>query len=195
MHRVHDSIMAQEMNSNYGFNLTWWDRLFGTYRTRPAAGQLGMTIGLEVFRDPRELRLDKLLWQPFRNPERTAVTSQPVRWTTTRELHDQLINQRTTTLIDVRGSDEFAGPIGYVAGARNIPLDELSQRLPELGRTMLGPIVVICFTDKRSTTAAALIDAAGFTDVSVLRGGMKAWLHDGLPAVHEQASATTVLSN
>jgi len=66
MHRVHHSIQSAETNSNFGFNLPWWDRLFGTYRREPSAGQEGMTIGIEQFRDPRELRLDRMLVQPFR---------------------------------------------------------------------------------------------------------------------------------
>jgi sterol desaturase/sphingolipid hydroxylase (fatty acid hydroxylase superfamily) len=66
MHRVHHSIVRRETNSNFGFNLPWWDRLFGTYRDQPAAGHEGMTIGIEQFRDPRELRLDRMLIQPFR---------------------------------------------------------------------------------------------------------------------------------
>jgi sterol desaturase/sphingolipid hydroxylase (fatty acid hydroxylase superfamily) len=66
MHRVHHSILTRETNSNFGFNLPWWDRLLGTYRAQPEAGHEGMTIGIEQFRDPRELRLDKMLLQPFR---------------------------------------------------------------------------------------------------------------------------------
>jgi len=66
MHRVHHSILARETNSNFGFNLPWWDRLFGTYREQPIAGHDGMTIGIEQFRDPGELRLDRMLLQPFR---------------------------------------------------------------------------------------------------------------------------------
>jgi len=65
MHRVHHSIVARETNSNFGFNLPWWDRLFGTYRAQPAAGHEAMKIGIEEFRDPRELRLDRMLLQPF----------------------------------------------------------------------------------------------------------------------------------
>jgi len=65
MHRVHHSIVARETNSNFGFNLPWWDRLFGTYRDQPAAGHETMTIGIEQFRDPRELGLDRMLLQPF----------------------------------------------------------------------------------------------------------------------------------
>jgi sterol desaturase/sphingolipid hydroxylase (fatty acid hydroxylase superfamily) len=67
MHRVHHSIERRETDSNFGFNLPWWDRLFGTYRPAPEAGHGGMTIGIPIFRDPRELRLDRLLTQPFRN--------------------------------------------------------------------------------------------------------------------------------
>jgi sterol desaturase/sphingolipid hydroxylase (fatty acid hydroxylase superfamily) len=67
MHRVHHSVLRQETDSNFGFNLPWWDRLFGTYRGGPAAGHDHMTIGLPIFRDPGELRLDRLLTQPFRD--------------------------------------------------------------------------------------------------------------------------------
>ncbi len=65
MHRVHHSIVARETNSNFGFNLPWWDRLFGTYRSQPEAGHERKTIGIEQFRSPRELWLDRMLVQPF----------------------------------------------------------------------------------------------------------------------------------
>jgi sterol desaturase/sphingolipid hydroxylase (fatty acid hydroxylase superfamily) len=70
MHRVHHSVVPSETNSNFGFNLPWWDRLFGTYRAAPAAGQEAMTIGIEQFRDPRELGLGHMLTQPFRGDDR-----------------------------------------------------------------------------------------------------------------------------
>jgi sterol desaturase/sphingolipid hydroxylase (fatty acid hydroxylase superfamily) len=67
MHRVHHSVEADETNSNFGFNLSWWDRLFGTYREAPRAGQVGMTIGIEDHRDPREVdSLPGMLALPFR---------------------------------------------------------------------------------------------------------------------------------
>jgi len=67
MHRVHHSVEEDETNSNFGFNLPWWDRLFGTYRAQPRAGQVGMTIGLHGHTDPREVaRLDGMLLMPFR---------------------------------------------------------------------------------------------------------------------------------
>jgi sterol desaturase/sphingolipid hydroxylase (fatty acid hydroxylase superfamily) len=67
MHRVHHSVLRRETDSNFGFNLPWWDRLFGTYRDKPEAGHAGMTVGLPIFRDTAELRLDRLLTQPFRD--------------------------------------------------------------------------------------------------------------------------------
>jgi len=71
MHRVHHSVLPEETNSNYGFNFPWWDRLFRTYRAAPKFGHNAMTIGLPIFRDARELRLDKLLVQPFKRPPAT----------------------------------------------------------------------------------------------------------------------------
>jgi sterol desaturase/sphingolipid hydroxylase (fatty acid hydroxylase superfamily) len=65
MHRVHHSVVPRETNSNFGFNLPWWDRLLGTYRAQPAAGHAAMTIGIEQFRTPRDLWLDRMLAQPF----------------------------------------------------------------------------------------------------------------------------------
>lgn len=74
MHRVHHSMLVSETNSNFGFNLPWWDRLFGTYRAQPRAGHAAMTIGLRQFRDGVELRLDRMLLQPFRG----AVGDYPI---------------------------------------------------------------------------------------------------------------------
>jgi sterol desaturase/sphingolipid hydroxylase (fatty acid hydroxylase superfamily) len=65
MHRIHHSVIIRETNSNFGFNLPWWDRLLGTYRAQPAAGHEGMVIGLSHFRDPKSLSLIRLLALPF----------------------------------------------------------------------------------------------------------------------------------
>ncbi len=67
MHRVHHSAIKNETNSNFGFNLPYWDYIFSTYRAQPGAGHEKMKIGLEYFRDKRELWLDRLLLQPFKN--------------------------------------------------------------------------------------------------------------------------------
>jgi sterol desaturase/sphingolipid hydroxylase (fatty acid hydroxylase superfamily) len=76
MHRVHHSILRHETDSNFGFNLPWWDRLFGTYRAQPEAGHVEMTIGIPAFRNPGELRLDRMLSQPFRS-DTNRSESQP----------------------------------------------------------------------------------------------------------------------
>jgi sterol desaturase/sphingolipid hydroxylase (fatty acid hydroxylase superfamily) len=68
MHRVHHSIHPSETNSNFGFNLPWWDRLLGTYRPQPREGHETMTIGIEQFRTRRDLWLDRMLIQPLRGP-------------------------------------------------------------------------------------------------------------------------------
>jgi sterol desaturase/sphingolipid hydroxylase (fatty acid hydroxylase superfamily) len=65
MHRVHHSVVIRETNSNFGFNLPWWDRLLGTYRDQPASGHEGMTIGLAQFRDAKRLTLPWMLALPF----------------------------------------------------------------------------------------------------------------------------------
>lgn len=66
MHRVHHSILDHETNSNFGFNLSWWDRLFGTYQDQPDQGHEKMTIGIRDFREPRQAdRLDGMLMIPF----------------------------------------------------------------------------------------------------------------------------------
>src|SRR5215470_13100264 len=79
MSRVHHSIDRRETDSNFGFNVPWWDRLFGTYRDQPALGHDRMTLGIDRFREPRELWLDRMLWQPLRRdapvPSHTTVTS------------------------------------------------------------------------------------------------------------------------
>lgn len=67
MHRVHHSVILAETNSNYGFNLAIWDRLFGSYRNQPQAGHADMEIGLPEWRDPRIcVRLTGMLRMPFR---------------------------------------------------------------------------------------------------------------------------------
>ena len=63
MHRVHHSVEDDEANSNFGFNLPWWDRLFGTYRDQPRAGHTAMTIGIHKYRDTKQVA-----WLPVIRP-------------------------------------------------------------------------------------------------------------------------------
>jgi sterol desaturase/sphingolipid hydroxylase (fatty acid hydroxylase superfamily) len=76
MHRVHHSVLTRETNSNFGFNLPWWDYLFGTYKAQPAAGHDGMTIGLAHLRDEGQVeRLPGMLLLPFVGPVGEASPS------------------------------------------------------------------------------------------------------------------------
>ena len=101
-------------------------------------------------------------------------------WTEASALATRLAEEDSPLVLDVRGPDEFTGPLGHIAGAMNVPLNELPAHLTELageGR----PIVVVCRTDRRSSTAAQHLCEAGVTGVSVLRGGMEQWRALGLP--------------
>ena len=77
MHRIHHSIIRSETDSNFGFNVPWWDRLFGTYRDQPKEGHDKMTIGIELFRNPKFLHLHWLIMIPFLNvkPEEELANS------------------------------------------------------------------------------------------------------------------------
>jgi sterol desaturase/sphingolipid hydroxylase (fatty acid hydroxylase superfamily) len=68
MHRVHHSVLHEELSTNFGFNLPWWDRLLGTYRDQPKAGHESMAIGLEHLRETKQVTLPWLLVLPFREP-------------------------------------------------------------------------------------------------------------------------------
>jgi rhodanese-related sulfurtransferase len=95
-------------------------------------------------------------------------------WVEATELRRWLAREGAPIVVDVRGPDEFDGPLGHIEGARNIPLTELPAQTDALaaeGR----PLVMVCLTDKRSSQAAAELIAAGVDKIAVLRGGMKAW--------------------
>ena len=74
MHRIHHSVRREETDSNYGFNLSLWDRVFGSYRACPAGHERSMPLGVPQWRDPATLGLGALLVQPFRQtPDTVAV--------------------------------------------------------------------------------------------------------------------------
>jgi sterol desaturase/sphingolipid hydroxylase (fatty acid hydroxylase superfamily) len=75
MHRIHHSIDRAEHDTNYGFNLSCWDRLMGTYLARPAKGQTGMTLGLPYFRDARWRTLPRILIMPLNRQTIRSSTS------------------------------------------------------------------------------------------------------------------------
>jgi sterol desaturase/sphingolipid hydroxylase (fatty acid hydroxylase superfamily) len=72
MHRVHHSVRTREHDSNYGFNLSVWDRLFGTYTAQPEDGHQGMTIGLTPYQSEAPARFGWSLWLPFEHDGRAG---------------------------------------------------------------------------------------------------------------------------
>jgi rhodanese-related sulfurtransferase len=101
-------------------------------------------------------------------------------WTEAGDLAFRLSGDPCPVVLDVRGPDEFEGPLGHIAGAMNVPLNELAAHLSGLGRQD-RPIVVVCKTDRRSAMAAQQLREAGIPNVSVLRGGMEEWRASSLP--------------
>ena len=111
-------------------------------------------------------------------------------WIEADELKRRIDRREAVTVIDVRGPDEFRGPLGHIATARNIPVAELGGRLAELAGFERAPLIVVCRTDKRSATAARALRAAGFRQVSVLRRGMEQWNEAGMPVQDRALGAT-----
>jgi uncharacterized membrane protein YdjX (TVP38/TMEM64 family)/rhodanese-related sulfurtransferase len=94
-------------------------------------------------------------------------------------LKTKLDSEAYPILLDVRTPDEFTGEQGHIAQARNIPLEQLGERIAELGDDPEVPILVICRTDRRSNKAARQLAGNGFSQVRVVQGGMTAWLDKG----------------
>ena len=111
----------------------------------------------------------------------SRLRSRSFTWIKPNELKRRLDQGDAMAVIDVRGPDEFTGPLGHIATARNIPVAELDDRLAELAGLEQKSIVLVCRTDKRSATAAQILHAAGFSQVLVLRQGMQWWNEAGLP--------------
>ena len=104
----------------------------------------------------------------------------PPDWIEPADLATRLPEDASPLVLDVRGPDEFDGPLGHITGAINLPLNELPSRLTELV-SQSRPIVVVCKTDRRSSMAAQQLRKAGMPNVSVLRGGMEQWRAESLP--------------
>jgi rhodanese-related sulfurtransferase len=102
-------------------------------------------------------------------------------WIEPAALAKRLERDAALLVLDVRGPDEFTGPLGHIREATSMPLNELPVNLPDLVREN-RPVVVVCKTDRRSSMAAQRLQEAGMSDVSVLRGGMEQWRVLGLPA-------------
>ena len=99
-------------------------------------------------------------------------------WLDVAALRSRMAGMQAPMILDVRGADEFEGPLGHIEGALNIPLPELASRQREIA-AQRRTVVCVCLTDKRSSAAAAQLAGWGVQDVAVLRGGMKAWREAG----------------
>jgi uncharacterized membrane protein YdjX (TVP38/TMEM64 family)/rhodanese-related sulfurtransferase len=97
------------------------------------------------------------------------------------ELKQRLDAGQDVLLLDVRSAADFTGEQSHIAGATNIPLEELRGRLTEIGDYQERPVALVCRTDRRSASAARLLTAQGFTGVHVVKGGMTDWLRNGYP--------------
>ncbi len=97
------------------------------------------------------------------------------------DFRQRLAAETDLLVLDVRTSEDFVGEQGHIDGAVNIPVEELQQRMAELGDHLEHPVAIVCRTDKRSAKAALLLTEEGFADVHVVRGGMTKWIEAGLP--------------
>ncbi len=102
-----------------------------------------------------------------------------------RELKDLLDSGKEVLVLDIRTAGEFTGPLGHVAGAVNLPVGELDGRLRDQESGLAAykdeAIFVTCRTENRSPRAVKALKRAGFTNISVLKGGMRGWNRAGLP--------------
>jgi len=117
----------------------------------------------------------------WRARAKTSAGVDGISWIEPGSLAGQLGRDPKPVIVDVRGADEFDGPLGHIANALNFPVGELPQRLMEIDALKRRRIILVCRTDKRSANAAALLGEAGFRDARVLRGGMERWKRNGLP--------------
>ena len=100
-------------------------------------------------------------------------------------VQERINSGEEVVVLDVRTPGEFTGRLGHVPGAVNLPLADIAGRLTanaeEMDALKSTPIYVMCRTANRSPSAARLLRKRGFTDVSVIKGGMSAWKRSGLP--------------
>jgi uncharacterized membrane protein YdjX (TVP38/TMEM64 family) len=97
------------------------------------------------------------------------------------EFRRRLDSEKNLLVLDVRTAEDFIGEQGHIEAAVNIPVEELQQRMDEVGNYLELPVAIICRTDKKSAKAALLLTEAGFADVHIVRGGMTKWIEAGLP--------------
>lgn len=101
----------------------------------------------------------------------------------------QLMNHKGAIVVDVRTAEEFAG--GALTGARNVPLDDLANRVGDLARFKNRPVIVVCQSGSRSARAVGQLKKEGFGEVYNLAGGVAAWKNAGLPLAKGKDATTS----
>lgn len=93
----------------------------------------------------------------------------------------QLINRRNAVVIDLRGGPDYAA--GHLPAARHLALDELQAKIGQIAKNKATPVLLVCQTGLQSNKASRIVEAAGYTEVHVLQGGLNAWQQAGMPVV------------
>ena len=91
----------------------------------------------------------------------------------------QLINRHKAVVIDVSETEEFA--TGHVAGAKNLPLNQLEEKLPNAVKNKALPLILVCPTGARASRAMAMAKKLGYEQAQCLAGGLKSWKEANLP--------------
>jgi rhodanese-related sulfurtransferase len=91
----------------------------------------------------------------------------------------QLINRDRAVVIDVSETEEFAA--GHVAGAKNLPLNQLEEKLPSAVKNKALPLIMVCPTGARASRAVAMAKKLGYEQAQCLAGGLKSWKEANLP--------------
>ena len=100
----------------------------------------------------------------------------------------QLMNREKAIVVDVCETEEFAA--GHVAGARNIPLAQLQQRLPEVVKNKALPVILVCQSGARARRALGVAKSLGYDRAAVLAGGLGAWKEANLPLEKARSTPT-----
>ncbi len=97
------------------------------------------------------------------------------------DVKQRLDSKADFLLLDVRTAEDYVGEQGHIAGSTLVPLEELEQRIDELGDYLEKPVITICRTDRKSAKAAQLLAKKGFADVHIARMGMTDWIKNNYP--------------
>jgi rhodanese-related sulfurtransferase len=93
----------------------------------------------------------------------------------------QLINRKGAVVLDVRTAEEFA--TGHLPSARNVPLDDVEQKVAGVIKNKAAPVLIVCKSGQRSARAQTLLRNLGYAEAFSLQGGVAAWQEAGLPVV------------